>query len=89
MAPTGSWIHTHRFEPSEEGATLMEDRVDYRLPFGALGRLAAPVVALQLRTIFSHRFRRVDELYPPRIHATDHSLEYPTPGSPEKGDRAR
>lgn len=30
--PYRSWIHTHWFESSKEGATLMEDRVDYRLP---------------------------------------------------------
>jgi len=87
--PYRSWIHTHCFEPSRDGGTLMEDRVDYELPFGVLGRLAASIVALQLRTIFSYRFKRVDDLYPPGIHATEHSLEYPAPGSPEKGDGAR
>ena len=87
--PYGSWIHTHRFEPSGDGATLMEDRVDYQLPFGALGRLAGFAVALQLHVIFSHRFRRVAELYPPRSRTTDRPLEYPAPSPPEKGDRTR
>lgn len=64
--PYGSWIHTHWFEPNKEDATLMEDRVDYRLPFGLLGRLAGFAVALQLRAIFSYRFRRVAELFPLR-----------------------
>ncbi len=61
--PYHSWIHTHWFEPAEEGATVMEDRVDYRLPFGALGRLAGFAVAIQLRAVFSYRFRRVAELF--------------------------
>lgn len=41
----------------------MEDRVDYQLPFGAMGRLAGFAVAIQLRTVFSYRFRRVAERF--------------------------
>jgi len=76
--PYAEWVHTHSFRPlpgadpggrSTEGllearAVLMEDRVDYRLPFGPLGLLAAPLVALQLIAIFGFRKRRVDELFP-------------------------
>lgn len=61
--PYRSWIHTHRFEPTGDGATQMDDRVDYRLPFGRLGRLAGWAVALQLRVIFSYRSRRVAERF--------------------------
>jgi len=79
--PYKSWIHTHRFESGGDGATLMEDRVDYRLPFGVLGRLAGSAVAIQLRAVFSYRFRRVAELYPPKSRTS-------TVRSPERGDVA-
>jgi ligand-binding SRPBCC domain-containing protein len=52
--PYTVWIHTHRFT-EVEGATLIEDNVDYRLPLFPLGELAYPVVALQLQRIFSYR----------------------------------
>jgi ligand-binding SRPBCC domain-containing protein len=83
--PYKSWIHTHRFEPTEDGATLMEDRVDYRLPLGALGSLAGFAVAMQLRAVFSHRFRRVAELYPAKSRTPHRPLEHPIAGRPRKG----
>ena len=44
---------------------LMEDRVDYRLPFGRLGLLAAPFVRLQLTAIFAHRGQEVRRRFRP------------------------
>ena len=35
--PYAKWHHTHAFEPMK-GGTLMQDRVLYRLPLGALGK---------------------------------------------------
>jgi ligand-binding SRPBCC domain-containing protein len=83
--PYRAWIHTHRFEPTPDGATLMEDRVDYRLPFGALGRLAGFAVAIQLQAVFSYRFRQVAELYPPKGLTADRPLEHPMAGRPREG----
>ncbi len=73
--PYAEWVHTHSFRPlwgegsggrsgGDPQGLLMEDRVDYRLPFGPLGLLAAPLVALQLIAIFGFRKRRIEELYP-------------------------
>jgi ligand-binding SRPBCC domain-containing protein len=53
--PYRLWRHAHRFYDSEEG-TVIEDTVQYRLPFGPLGDLFHPLVHLQLRRIF--RFRQ-------------------------------
>lgn len=54
--PYALWHHQHTFAPVAEGV-LCRDRVIYRLPFGALGRLTHRlVVRRQLRAIF--RFRR-------------------------------
>lgn len=60
--PYKKWVHTHRFAANENGGTDIDDDVVYALPFGALGRLAAPIVRLQLRRIFSFRERQVSRL---------------------------
>jgi uncharacterized protein len=36
--PFAYWKHTHTFEPQGDGASMLEDRVEYALPFGFLGR---------------------------------------------------
>jgi ligand-binding SRPBCC domain-containing protein len=37
--PYALWRHTHTFEARGHARTLMRDRVEYRVPFGPLGRL--------------------------------------------------
>jgi len=59
--PYRSWVHTHRFS-SVNGGTDIEDEVVYSLPFGVLGRVAAPLVRLQLARIFRHREAAVSRL---------------------------
>ena len=53
--PYRLWRHTHRFHESG-GATIIEDLVRYRLPFGPFGEIFHPLVRLQLERIF--RFRQ-------------------------------
>jgi ligand-binding SRPBCC domain-containing protein len=63
--PFARWEHRHRFL-EEGGGTWVEDRVTYRLPLGALGRLAhALVVRRQLRARWEHRHRQLAELVKP------------------------
>jgi ligand-binding SRPBCC domain-containing protein len=52
--PYKHWIHTHRFR-EEHGATIIEDEVQYALPYAPLGELLSPLVRLQLRRIFRYR----------------------------------
>jgi ligand-binding SRPBCC domain-containing protein len=52
--PYELWTHTHRFQ-EQEGRTLIEDEVQYRLPLWPLGEVASPLVRLQLRRIFRYR----------------------------------
>lgn len=63
--PYARWEHRHRFL-EEDGGTVIEDRVVYRLPFGGLGRLAHAVfVGRQLQALWSYRTRRLAELLGP------------------------
>ena len=53
--PYAEWVHRHRFTPTATGGTLVEDEVRFRLPFGPLGMIGAPLVRRQLRRIFMFR----------------------------------
>ena len=37
--PFRRWEHTHRFEPDTDSSSWLEDRVEYELPMGWLGRV--------------------------------------------------
>ena len=59
--PYRLWNHRHTFIPVD-GGTVMTDRVDYQLPLGPLGGLAASFVVRDLKKIFDHRRRTLLEL---------------------------
>ena len=59
--PYARWVHTHRFRAAT-GRTLIEDRVEYRLPFGALGRLVRPLVGRELERIFEYRRTAIERI---------------------------
>ena len=52
--PYKMWVHTHRFR-EDDGATTIEDEVDYQLPGWPLGEIAYPLVKTQLKRIFQYR----------------------------------
>lgn len=60
-SPYSLWRHHHTFRETPRG-TLVADRVEYELPFGALGRTAHAVVARQLIAIFNYRQKAILEL---------------------------
>lgn len=52
--PYAKWVHTHRFV-EDRGGTTIEDRIEYALPFGFLGRIGHALVTRQLKRIFVYR----------------------------------
>ena len=62
--PYALWHHTHSFEALKDGTTLMRDRVVYRVPFGPLGLLVAPVfVTPEIGRIFAYRSKVIGEMF--------------------------
>lgn len=56
--PFAAWEHTHRVEADGAGSCWLEDRVEYRLPFGRIGnRIAGRWVRSELERTFAYRHR--------------------------------
>jgi ligand-binding SRPBCC domain-containing protein len=56
--PFALWEHTHRFEPDGPGACWLEDRVEYALPLGRVGRaVGGALVRRKLERMFEFRHR--------------------------------
>lgn len=56
--PFRTWRHTHRFEPLDEGRSLLRDSIEYELPMGEVGRLFGGWFARrQLDRMFEYRHR--------------------------------
>jgi uncharacterized protein (TIGR01777 family) len=57
--PFQFWQHTHVMEPAADGTSVLEDRIDYALPFGALGEAGGGwFVRRQLEQLFDFRHAR-------------------------------
>ncbi|MGZ5969163.1 MAG: SRPBCC family protein, partial [Polyangiales bacterium] len=53
--PFPRWVHRHLVEPDGEGASFLEDDVEYALPLGALGRVfGAPIARRELDRMFAY-----------------------------------
>ena len=63
QGPYKHWWHEHTFT-ARDGGTLMKDRVEYELPFGALGDLFhTPLVKGRLKQIFDFRYRVLESIF--------------------------
>lgn len=60
--PYRKWYHVHRFSV-KDGGVLMQDEVEFALPMGFLGNLFLPWVKRDLRKIFSHRMKVIEETF--------------------------
>lgn len=71
QGPFKSWRHVHRMLPTGRDTCELEDRIEYELPFGFLGDLAARLfVEPKLRRLFDFRHR-----------VTREAFDDPAPGS--------
>lgn len=66
--PYALWVHRHAFRDSDDGGTIIDDTVRYRLPFSPFSEVVHPVIRRQLRRIFGYRTEAVRRLLglPPR-----------------------
>ncbi len=63
FGPYALWHHKH-FIKEIEGGVEMEDIIDYKIPFGLLGRLVHPIlVKPKLEEIFEYRRKKLVELF--------------------------
>ncbi len=63
FGPYKMWHHTHRFNFEEE-KLIMEDIVDYILPFGILGNVAHKlIVKNRIEEIFDYRSKILKEIF--------------------------
>ena len=54
--PFAYWNHTHRFIPNGPESSFLEEHIEYRLPFGMLGRLfGGGMTRRRLATVFAYR----------------------------------
>lgn len=62
--PFARWVHVHRMIPDGPLACVLEDEIEYALPFGGpLARLARPLVARKLERLFEFRHRVTREAF--------------------------
>lgn len=57
QGPYAMWVHEHAFQ-EEDGETVIRDTVRFRLPLWPAGEAALPLVAHELRRIFSYRQKK-------------------------------
>jgi ligand-binding SRPBCC domain-containing protein len=63
FGPYALWHHKH-FIKEIKGGVEMIDIIDYKLPFGILGRVAHPILVKgKLNEIFEYRFKKLNELF--------------------------
>ncbi len=69
QGPFKHWRHTHRFEPANDGTRII-DHIEYELPFGALGKIAAGIGGpLMMKVIFASRQTATRKALEPAAHS--------------------
>ncbi len=68
-SPYKQWIHLHKFTVGDNGETIMEDRVRYRLPLEPLGDLAHWYVKKELTYIFDYRYKVIEKIFQPKTQS--------------------
>ncbi|MCM5662825.1 SRPBCC family protein [Galbibacter mesophilus] len=64
FGPYAMWHHEHHFSQTDDGKTLMNDIVSYKLPMGGLGRLfAGKIIGNRIKKIFTFREKAVNSIF--------------------------
>lgn len=77
--PFASWVHTHQFLPTDDGASILRDSIEYELPVGKLGEV--------LGGWFTRRM--LERMFEYRHQLTASELEGPRPIQPPPPDDRR
>ena len=62
FGPYAMWHHQHHFKEVEGGVEIM-DEVNYKLPFGFLGKIMGGFVWKKVNSIFDYRQKKLEELF--------------------------
>ena len=63
FGPYALWHHKH-FLKSHENGVIMEDLIDYKMPFGFLGKaFHGMIVRSQLQKVFQFRYQKLKSLF--------------------------
>jgi len=64
FGPYTMWHHEHWFAELPNGKTIMNDKISYKLSLGILGGLAHGIfIKKQLKSIFSHRYTTLENMF--------------------------
>jgi len=55
--PFAIWMHSHLFESHKKNQSVMEDKVEFRLPFGISGKIFLSLIQKNLERVFAYRHR--------------------------------
>jgi uncharacterized protein len=71
--PFSSWTHTHLFNSFENSSSILDDHVEYSLPWGMLSEtIVSPLINKKLSQMFDYRHRLIsDDLL---VHATANKI---------------
>lgn len=74
--PFALWEHTHRITPDGPTACVLEDRIDYALPFGPIGALGGgAMVRRRLARMFEYRHRVTAQDIAAHARAGGHTMK--------------
>jgi ligand-binding SRPBCC domain-containing protein len=61
-SPFALWVHKHKFEAIDASTSRLCDEIELKLPFGILGKLAMPLVLLDIKKMFAYRHKKTKEI---------------------------
>lgn len=63
FGPYSFWHHRHSFQPGNNGVDMFDD-LHYKIPFGALGRVANRIlIKKQVLQIFDYRYKKLEAIF--------------------------